>query len=78
MISDSSRPGPMASSTVLCGKYVITRTNGCPAVAANLPDDSGRHIQFGLMVLTLAGGSIMTSRVPRPALFAAFGLPECL
>ena len=29
-------------------------------MAAYLPDDSGRHVPFGLMVLTLAGGSIMT------------------
>jgi hypothetical protein len=45
---------------------VRTRTNCCPAVVANLPDDSGRQVPFGLMVLTLAGGSIMTSRGSRP------------
>ena len=76
-MSGSGRPGPLASWTVMCARYVVTRRTVAP-LAANLPDDSGRHLPFGLMVLTLAAGSIITSRVPVPALFAAFGLPECL
>jgi RNA polymerase sigma-70 factor, ECF subfamily len=58
---------------------LITYANGCPAVAAYLPDDAGRHVPFGLMVLTLAGGSIATiTGFPDPALFAIFDLPHCL
>jgi len=58
---------------------LIIRANGCPAVAAYLPDDAGRHVPFGLMVLMLAGGSIVTiTGFPDPALFATFGLPESL
>ena len=58
---------------------LITQANGCPAVAAYLPDDAGRHVPFGLMVLMLAGGSIVTiTGFPDPALFATFGLPEYL
>jgi RNA polymerase sigma-70 factor (ECF subfamily) len=56
-----------------------TQANGCPAVAAYLPDDGGRHVPFGLMVLMLAGGSIVTiTGFPNPELFATFGLPACL
>jgi hypothetical protein len=44
---------------------LVTQANGCPA--------------FGLMVLMLAGRSIVTiTGFPDPALFARFGLPECL
>jgi RNA polymerase sigma-70 factor, ECF subfamily len=58
---------------------LVTQANGCPAVAAYMPDDAGRHVAFGLMVLMLAGGSIVTiTGFPDPALFARFGLPECL
>ena len=58
---------------------LITRANGCPAVAGYLPDHDGRHVPFGLMVLMLAGGSVMTiTGFPDPALFATFGLPDCL
>jgi RNA polymerase sigma-70 factor, ECF subfamily len=58
---------------------VITHANGCPAVAAYLPDNDGRHVPFGIMVLTLASGSIVTiTGFPDPALFATFGLPACL
>lgn len=58
---------------------MLTHANGCPAVAVYLPDDSGRHVAFGLMVLMLTGGSIVTiTGFPDPALFATFGLPEYL
>jgi RNA polymerase sigma-70 factor, ECF subfamily len=57
---------------------LITQAHGCLAVAAYLPDDAGRHVPFGLMVLMLAGGSIVTiTGFPDPAPFATFGLPEC-
>ena len=77
MMSGSGCPGPLASSTVVCGKYVVTRTNRCPAVAANLPDDwPARPVRThgadtrGRLHHDLTGS--------HPALFAAFGLPECL
>ena len=60
-------------------QLLITRANGDPAVAAYLPDNSGRQVPFGLMVLTLAGASVVTiTGFPAPGLFAAFDLPECL
>ena len=60
-------------------QLLITRSNGDPAVAAYLPDNSGRRVPFGLMVLTLAGASVVTiTGFPAPGLFAAFDLPECL
>jgi RNA polymerase sigma-70 factor, ECF subfamily len=58
---------------------MLTHANGCPAVAAYLHDDAGRHVAFGLMVLMLTGGSIVNiTGFPDPALFATFGLPEYL
>jgi RNA polymerase sigma-70 factor (ECF subfamily) len=60
-------------------RLLTTQANGCPAVAAYLPDGAGRHRPFGVMVLMLAGGSIATiTGFPDPALFATLGLPECL
>ena len=78
-------PLPLIFATVPAGgrlerfHLLITQANGCPAVAAYLPDDAGRHVPFGLMMLMLAGGSIVTiTGFPDPALFATFGLPEYL
>jgi RNA polymerase sigma-70 factor, ECF subfamily len=58
---------------------LITQANGCPAVAAYLPDDAGQYVPFGLMVLMVAGGSVLSiTGFQNPELFATFGLPECL
>jgi RNA polymerase sigma-70 factor, ECF subfamily len=55
---------------------VAIRANGQPALAAYLPDERGDCRGYGIMVLDIAGGAIVTiTGFPDPALFAAFGLP---
>jgi RNA polymerase sigma-70 factor (ECF subfamily) len=55
---------------------VPTRASGQPALAAYLPDTSGRCRGYGLMVLTVADDALARiTGFPDPALFAHFGLP---
>jgi len=55
---------------------VEVRANGQPTLAAYLPDQSGDCHGYGIMVLDIADGAIVTiTGFPDPALFAAFGLP---
>jgi RNA polymerase sigma-70 factor, ECF subfamily len=50
--------------------------NGQPALAAYLPDERGDCRGYGIMVLDIADGAIVTiTGFPDPGLFAAFGLP---
>jgi RNA polymerase sigma-70 factor (ECF subfamily) len=50
--------------------------NGQPALAAYLPDERGDCRGYGMMVLDIADGAIVTiTGFPDPALFATFGLP---
>jgi hypothetical protein len=77
MMSD---PTPEAAGVLDGGvRQVLITDERCPAVAGNLPDDSGRHVP----VRTHGAGT--RGRLHHdftgflvPALFAAFGLPECL
>jgi len=53
-----------------------TEANGHPALAAYLPDDSGRCRGYGIMVFTVADGAVATiTGFPDPGLFSIFGLP---
>ena len=53
----------------------VTAANGCPAVAAYLPDHTGTSAPYGLMVLTITGGVIAAiTGFPDPSLFPIFGL----
>jgi RNA polymerase sigma-70 factor (ECF subfamily) len=55
---------------------VLVRANGQPALAAYLPDERGDCRGYGIMVLDIVDGAIVTiTGFPDPALFAAFGLP---
>jgi RNA polymerase sigma-70 factor (ECF subfamily) len=55
---------------------VEIRANGQPALAAYLPDERGECQGYGIMVLDVVAGAIVTiTGFPDPALFAAFELP---
>jgi RNA polymerase sigma-70 factor (ECF subfamily) len=55
---------------------VVIRANGQPALAAYLPDERGDCRGYGIMVLDIADGAIVTiTGFPDRTLFAAFGLP---
>jgi len=55
---------------------VVIGANGQPALAAYLPDGRGDCHGYGIMVLDIADGTIVTiTGFPDPALFAGFGLP---
>jgi RNA polymerase sigma-70 factor (ECF subfamily) len=55
---------------------VVVRANGQPALAAYLPNERGDCHGYGIMVLDIADGAIITvTGFPDPALFAVFGLP---
>jgi RNA polymerase sigma-70 factor, ECF subfamily len=57
-------------------KLTVTAANGQSALAAQLLDETGRAEPYGLMVLTIVCGAIITiTGFPEPALFHAFGLP---
>jgi RNA polymerase sigma-70 factor (ECF subfamily) len=57
-------------------RLVVTRANGHPALAAYLPDDSGRCRSYGIMVVTVVGDNIATiTGFPDPHLFPIFDLP---
>lgn len=57
-------------------KLVATRSNGQPALAAYLPDESSRCQGYGIMVFTVVEEGIATiTGFPSPELFARFGLP---
>jgi RNA polymerase sigma-70 factor (ECF subfamily) len=61
-------------------RYVPTRANGQPAVAAyRLDTETGRYVPIALDVLTLRDGRITEITAFRNTeIFAAFGLPEAL
>lgn len=53
-----------------------TGANGHPALAAYLPDDTGRCRGYGIMVFAVVGGAVATiTGFPDPALFGLFDLP---
>jgi len=53
-----------------------TRANGHLALAAYLPDGTGRCRGYGIMVFTVAGGAVTTiTGFSDPGLFGIFGLP---
>jgi len=55
---------------------VVIRANGQPALAAYLPDEWGDCRGYGIMVLDIVDGAILTiTGFPDPTLFAALGLP---
>lgn len=54
----------------------LTHANGGPAVAAWMPDETGKPAPYGLMAFTIDAGRITTiTGFPDPALFGLFGLP---
>jgi RNA polymerase sigma-70 factor (ECF subfamily) len=56
-------------------KLTQTRANGQSALAAYLPDDSGRCQGYGIMVLTVTGGMLSTiTGFLGPGMFRHFGL----
>jgi RNA polymerase sigma-70 factor, ECF subfamily len=60
-------------------RLLPTRANGQPALAAYLPDDTGRPRQYGLMVLTVANDGIAEiTAFPDARRLDAFGLPAAL
>jgi RNA polymerase sigma-70 factor, ECF subfamily len=60
-------------------RLLPTRANGQPALAAYLPDDTGRPRQYGLMVFTVADDGIAEiTAFPQARLLDAFGLPPAL
>ena len=60
-------------------KVLLTRANGCPAVASYKPSEPGVWSPFNLAVLEMSGGKITgITNFLEPELFPAFGLPEQL
>ncbi len=56
-------------------RLAVIGANGQPALAAYLPDERGDCRGYGIMVLDIADGAIVTiTGFPDPALFARFGL----
>lgn len=60
-------------------RLAVVAANGCPAVAAYLPDHTGTWAPYGLMVLETDGELITAiTGFPQPGLFPLFGLPDQL
>jgi RNA polymerase sigma-70 factor, ECF subfamily len=58
-------------------KVLLTRANGCPAVASYKPSEPGVWSPFNLAVLEMSDGKITgITNFLYPELFPAFGLPE--
>jgi RNA polymerase sigma-70 factor (ECF subfamily) len=60
-------------------KVLVSRANGCPAVAIYKPSEPGVWSPFNLAVLEIEGSAITgITNFLYPELFPAFGLPEQL
>jgi RNA polymerase sigma-70 factor (ECF subfamily) len=60
-------------------RLVPTAANRQPALAAYAPNDDGRHVPYGLMVLRIEhGGIVSIFGFPDPWLFEQLGLPQKL
>lgn len=68
-----------AGGTLDLFRLAMVAANGCPAVAAYLPDHTGMWMPYGLMVLETDGALITAiTGFPQPSLFPPFGLPDQL